>query len=132
MRTARLSLLHQGKSADIFFSDGQVVHAENETKSGEDVIFQSLSWDDGTLRLTLMCRSRSNHQYRMAYSPPRRNEARRRVAKGNRSRGRRPLHQRKERVGHIKPTQSHRRCCGSSHRAERWSRAAFKYSRQRW
>ncbi len=51
MRTARLSLLHQGKTADIFFSDGQVVHAENETKSGEEVIFQSLSWDDGTFTL---------------------------------------------------------------------------------
>ncbi len=51
MRTARLSLLHQGKTAAIFFSDGQVVHAENETKSGEEVIYQSLSWDDGTFTL---------------------------------------------------------------------------------
>ncbi len=51
MRTARLTLAHQGKTASIFFSDGQVVHAENESSSGEQVIYQSLSWDDGTFTL---------------------------------------------------------------------------------
>ncbi len=51
MRTARLSLLHQGQTASIFFSDGQVVHAENGTNKGESVIYQALTWDDGTFTL---------------------------------------------------------------------------------
>lgn len=51
MRTARITLLHQGQTASIFFSDGQVVHAENESDSGEQVIYTSLTWDDGTFTL---------------------------------------------------------------------------------
>lgn len=48
VRTARLSLTHQGQTAAIFIADGQVVHAENGSQQGDLVLYQALAWDDGT------------------------------------------------------------------------------------
>lgn len=51
MRTARLTLAHQGQTAAIFIADGQVVHAENDSEQGEQVFFRALAWQDGTFAL---------------------------------------------------------------------------------
>ena len=51
IRTARLTLAHQGQTAAIFIADGQVVHAENDFEQGEQVFFRALVWQDGTFTL---------------------------------------------------------------------------------
>jgi len=51
VRTARLTLAHQGQSAVVFISDGQVVHAESDTGQGEEVFYRALAWHDGTFAL---------------------------------------------------------------------------------
>src|SRR5574341_2242550 len=53
MRSARLSLSHQGQTADIFLADGQVVHAQSGAQQGEPVVYEALTWDAGSFALDL-------------------------------------------------------------------------------
>jgi predicted regulator of Ras-like GTPase activity (Roadblock/LC7/MglB family) len=44
---ARVSLSHEGRSGTLYFANGQVVHATHEGHSGEEAIYEMLSWPDG-------------------------------------------------------------------------------------
>ena len=46
-RNARMSITRLDQEAKVYFAEGQVVHAELGKQSGEDVIFELLSWNDG-------------------------------------------------------------------------------------
>ena len=47
MRSARLTLTHADQNGEIYFSDGQVVHAALGARRGEDALYELLGWDDG-------------------------------------------------------------------------------------
>ena len=51
MRSARLTLDHAGQIGEVYFSDGQVVHAALGTLVGEPALFELLAWDEGTFVL---------------------------------------------------------------------------------
>jgi predicted regulator of Ras-like GTPase activity (Roadblock/LC7/MglB family) len=51
MRSARLALANRSEKGEVYFSDGQVVHAVDDTRSGEEALFHMLSWEDGTFTL---------------------------------------------------------------------------------
>ncbi len=51
MRSARLTLTHKGQKGEVFFSDGQVVHANVGTLAGADAIYELLRWDTGIFML---------------------------------------------------------------------------------
>jgi predicted regulator of Ras-like GTPase activity (Roadblock/LC7/MglB family) len=48
MRAARLELRHQHYQGELYFSDGQVVHAVQGTMNGIDAVAEMLKWRDGT------------------------------------------------------------------------------------
>lgn len=48
MRAARLELFHQNYRGELFFSDGQVVHAVQGSLRGIDAVAEMLKWRDGT------------------------------------------------------------------------------------
>lgn len=48
---ARLRVQHAGESAYLFFCDGNLVHAELNEESGEEVFYRVLRWEDGEFRL---------------------------------------------------------------------------------
>ncbi len=51
-KLARLSVVHQGHQAVLFFKDGAVVHAElDNTLSGEEVVYRTLNWQEGQFNL---------------------------------------------------------------------------------
>jgi predicted regulator of Ras-like GTPase activity (Roadblock/LC7/MglB family) len=50
-KSARLEIEHEGDSAAIYFSDGNVVHAVLGDASGEEVLFRILGWEQGTFDL---------------------------------------------------------------------------------
>lgn len=51
MRSARLVLTRADQSGEIYFSDGQVVHATLGEQRGETAVYALLQWDDGTFVL---------------------------------------------------------------------------------
>lgn len=51
MRSARLTLEHAGQQGEVYFSDGQVVHATLGNRTGVETVFAMLAWDDGTFVL---------------------------------------------------------------------------------
>ena len=50
---ARLQLRHQGHEASIFFADGNVVHATLNSRVGEEVVYELLTWEDGSFELEM-------------------------------------------------------------------------------
>jgi predicted regulator of Ras-like GTPase activity (Roadblock/LC7/MglB family) len=51
MRSAQLALQHADQSGEVYFSDGQVVHAVLGALRGEEAMYELLMWDDGTFML---------------------------------------------------------------------------------
>lgn len=51
MRSARLTLEHAGQAGEVYFSDGQVVHAVFGNAVGESAVYEMLAWADGTFVL---------------------------------------------------------------------------------
>lgn len=51
MRSARLVLTRADQSGEIYFSDGQVVHARLDDVQGEAAVYALLQWDEGTFVL---------------------------------------------------------------------------------
>lgn len=51
VRSARLTLDHAGQEGQVFFADGQVVHATVGDRVGESAVYEMLAWDDGTFVL---------------------------------------------------------------------------------
>lgn len=51
MRSARITLTNRGQKGEVYFSDGQVVHATNGTRAGPDALYELLTWDTGTFTL---------------------------------------------------------------------------------
>jgi len=51
MRSARLVLTRANQSGEIYFSDGQVVHATLGNLQGEQAVYVLLTWDEGTFIL---------------------------------------------------------------------------------
>jgi predicted regulator of Ras-like GTPase activity (Roadblock/LC7/MglB family) len=52
-KTAQLTIEHEGKKMDIFFKDGEVVHAVMGPISGEDALTRALGWADGKFILEI-------------------------------------------------------------------------------
>ncbi len=50
-RSARMTINYQEQEAKVIFANGQVIHAELGKKTGEEVIFELLSWDGGTFEV---------------------------------------------------------------------------------
>jgi predicted regulator of Ras-like GTPase activity (Roadblock/LC7/MglB family) len=51
MRSARLTLTYKGQKGEVYFSDGQIVHASVGTLAGADAIYELLRWDAGIFTL---------------------------------------------------------------------------------
>ncbi len=51
MRSAELTLQHADQTGDVYFSDGQVVHAALGALRGEEALYEMLTWDNGTFVL---------------------------------------------------------------------------------
>ena len=51
MRSARLTLTRHGQNGEVYFSDGQVVHATFGTDTGEAALYELLTWSDGSFVL---------------------------------------------------------------------------------
>ena len=51
MRSARLTLSRRGQKGELYFSDGQVVHASHGNHVGEQAVFRLLLWEEGTFAL---------------------------------------------------------------------------------
>ena len=51
MCSAQLTLQHADQSGEVYFSDGQVVHAVLGALCGVDAVYELLAWDDGTFVL---------------------------------------------------------------------------------
>jgi predicted regulator of Ras-like GTPase activity (Roadblock/LC7/MglB family) len=51
MHSARLTLTRADQRGEIYFSDGQVVHAELDAWRGEDAVYELLTWDQGAFVL---------------------------------------------------------------------------------
>jgi predicted regulator of Ras-like GTPase activity (Roadblock/LC7/MglB family) len=50
-KTARLRMDHLGRTAEIYFDGGQVVHAALGDLSGETAVYQALAWKEGDFQL---------------------------------------------------------------------------------
>ncbi len=50
-KQARLTLKHQKQTAEIYFDEGQMVHAALGDVQGKEVVFQVLDWQDGTFQM---------------------------------------------------------------------------------
>lgn len=50
-KTAQLQIQHLEHTADLFFKDGNVVHAVMGRLEGEEVIYRIINWDDGSFNL---------------------------------------------------------------------------------
>jgi len=48
MRSARLMLEHAGQQGEVYFSDGQVSHAVLGDVTGNEAVYEMLTWTDGT------------------------------------------------------------------------------------
>lgn len=52
-KNAKLDISSGGQTAQIYFKEGNVVHACLGTKEGEQVIYDVLGWEEGTFSLTI-------------------------------------------------------------------------------
>ncbi len=52
MNQARLHVKHRDQEGTLFFDEGDIVHMTLGAQEGEDVIFELLTWEDGTFELT--------------------------------------------------------------------------------
>jgi predicted regulator of Ras-like GTPase activity (Roadblock/LC7/MglB family) len=52
MNQARLLVKHRDQEGTLFFDEGDIVHMTLGSQEGEDVIFELLTWEDGTFELT--------------------------------------------------------------------------------
>ena len=52
MNQARLQIINRDKEGTLFFDEGDIVHMTLGSQEGEDVIFELLTWEDGTFELT--------------------------------------------------------------------------------
>jgi predicted regulator of Ras-like GTPase activity (Roadblock/LC7/MglB family) len=50
-RDAKMTISHQDQEAKIFFANGQVIHAEMGKNTGDEVIFEVLSWNEGSFEV---------------------------------------------------------------------------------
>ena len=50
---SQLRLNYQGRSGVIYFNDGEMVHAETSEKTGEEAVYELLSWEDGAFQLKI-------------------------------------------------------------------------------
>ena len=50
---AQLILNHQGNTGSIYFQDGEMIHAEVNEITGEEAVYELLSWENGTFRLRM-------------------------------------------------------------------------------
>jgi len=50
---AQLILNYQGKTGSIYFKDGEMIHAETGTKTGEEAVYELLEWEDGSFKLKM-------------------------------------------------------------------------------
>ena len=50
-KTARLQVQHAEDRAEIYFRDGEIIHALMGDSSGEEVVYQILSWKEGAFSL---------------------------------------------------------------------------------
>lgn len=50
---ARLRLKHRGQEGNIYFAEGNVVHAELGSQTGEEAVYGLLSWENGTFELEM-------------------------------------------------------------------------------
>jgi prepilin-type processing-associated H-X9-DG protein len=53
LNQARLRIRHDGKEGNIYFADGNVVHADLGSKFGEEAVYELLSWEDGEFELEM-------------------------------------------------------------------------------
>lgn len=51
MRSARLGLANGSEKGEVYFSDGQVVHAVEGAQAGAEALFHMLLWEDGPFTL---------------------------------------------------------------------------------
>ena len=52
MNQARLLVKHRNQEGTLFFDEGDIVHMTLGSQEGEDVIFELLTWEDGSFELT--------------------------------------------------------------------------------
>lgn len=52
-KTAQLTIQDAGRQAELYFKDGNIVHAVTEDQEGEDAVYQILSWEEGTFNLEI-------------------------------------------------------------------------------
>ena len=52
-KTARLVIKHSGQQATLFFSDGKIKHATLGNSTGEEVVYEVLTWQDGQFTLDI-------------------------------------------------------------------------------
>ena len=50
---AHLLLRRQGQEGSLFFADGEIVHATLDSKTGEEAIYDLLTWEDGDFELEM-------------------------------------------------------------------------------
>jgi len=50
---ARVQLRREGQTGEIYFQDGEIVHAAMDTRTGEEVVYELLTWQDGEFELEM-------------------------------------------------------------------------------
>ena len=50
---AQLVLNHQGSEGQIYFNEGDVIHAEVDDQTGDEAVYELLNWEDGSFRLKM-------------------------------------------------------------------------------
>ncbi len=50
---AQLSLNYQGKTGEIYFDNGEMIHAETASLSGEEAVYALLGWEDGNFKVKI-------------------------------------------------------------------------------
>lgn len=50
---AQLRLRNRGQEGTLFFADGNVVHAELGSQTGEEAVYELLNWEDGSFELEM-------------------------------------------------------------------------------
>ncbi|MBN1979584.1 MAG: response regulator [Anaerolineae bacterium] len=53
LNQARLRIRHDGQEGNVYFADGNVIHADLGSKVGEEAVYELLSWEDGEFELEM-------------------------------------------------------------------------------
>lgn len=53
MRQAYLRIEHQGQEGSIYFSNGDIVHAQVGSQVGDEAVYKLLTWEDGDFELEM-------------------------------------------------------------------------------